>query len=185
MNEIENSRLVVIENEIKDLKKQTALGMLQIGDRLLEAKDIVPYGKWESWLADNVEMSSRTARNLMRIAQIFKDDRQALADLEVTKLYYLAELPEDKRNRLLASNNVSEMSTRELKAAVNASITDDVSRYALLPSGFQELNSRVLEAGTVSDLAIWISYLEDLQSTAKEAIDYLGTKIQTLEQAEG
>ena len=158
--------------------------MLQIGDRLLEAKDIVPYGKWESWLADNVEMSSRTARNLMRIAQIFKDDRQALADLEVTKLYYLAELPEDKRNHLLASNNVAEMSTRELKAAVNASI-DDVSRFSLLPSGFQELNSRVLEVGSVSDLAIWISYLEDLQRTAKEAIDYLGTKIQTLEQAEG
>ena len=43
---------------------------LRAGAILLEAKKLVPYGEWESWLADNVKgIALRTAQNYMKLAQ--------------------------------------------------------------------------------------------------------------------
>lgn len=113
------SRLAVLEDEIKQLKRTTAISILEIGDRLLEAKSIVPYGEWEKWLSENVRLSNRTARHFMKAARIYKgEERQALADLEITKLYYLSELSDEKRHELIEAADVRGMTTRELKKAV-------------------------------------------------------------------
>lgn len=62
---------------------------LRAGELLIEAKDGVPHGSWEAWLADNFEGSLRTAQAYMRVARArkqFEDPKtQRVADLSLRK----------------------------------------------------------------------------------------------------
>ena len=40
---------------------------IEIGERLLEAKELVPHGEWGNWLKKNVNYSQSTANNFMRL----------------------------------------------------------------------------------------------------------------------
>jgi Protein of unknown function (DUF3102) len=51
------------------------------GELLLEAKGQVKHGEWLSWLADNCEISARTAQAYMRLARAPLEKRNAVADL--------------------------------------------------------------------------------------------------------
>jgi|GEM_PF-2725706 len=152
----DESKLSQIEAEIKQLKKTTALGIMEIGDKLLEAKEIVPFGEWERWLSNNVSLSLRTARNFMMVARGFSDkERQALADLEITKIYYLAGLSEEKRNTLLASKDVYGMSTRELKNEIQRSESERILLSAIFTDEMKEMTKRILESTDIELIAWW------------------------------
>jgi hypothetical protein len=60
---------------------------LRAGELLIEAKDGVPHGSWDAWIADNFEGSLRTAQVYMRIARArkqFEDPKtQRVADLNL------------------------------------------------------------------------------------------------------
>jgi hypothetical protein len=62
---------------------------LKAGELLIEAKDGVPHGSWEAWIADNFEGSLRTAHVYMRIARAHKQfvdpKTQRVADLSLRK----------------------------------------------------------------------------------------------------
>ena len=161
MQNLSNDRLLSIEGEIRELKKKTALNMLAIGDRLIEAKELVPYGAWEAWLRDNAEISDRTARNFMRMAKTYKaEERQALADLEVTKLYYLAGLPEDKRQELITSADVKVMSTRELQKAVKESEAEGLLFKPIIANDeFYRLHDKFMNSGNLETMKAWYDTL--------------------------
>ena len=67
----------VIAAEIITIRDNAAKVLLsasiQIGDRLKEAKEKVPYGEWANWLESNFAYSQSTANNLMAIATEYKD----------------------------------------------------------------------------------------------------------------
>ncbi len=150
------ARLSTIEAEIKQLKKKTALGIMEIGDKLLEAKKLVPYGEWEKWLSCNVDISLRTARNFMNIALTFAtSDRQALADLEITKLYYLAGLSEDKRNALLLSQNIRTMSTRVLKKQIEKIEKQENLLEPIFTDEMREITKCILESDDIDLIQYW------------------------------
>lgn len=52
------------------------------GEELNKAKELVPHGKWDSWLQQNFEGSPRTARNYMRLAANW----QSIADLRLESI---------------------------------------------------------------------------------------------------
>lgn len=60
----------VIATEINAIKEQARAMLvssaIEIGKRLAEAKELVPFGSWGKWLEENVSYSERTAQNLMR-----------------------------------------------------------------------------------------------------------------------
>ena len=62
-----------LEKEIIALKNQTAQNIIQIGYKLIEAKEKLQYGEWGVWLENKVEFSQRTANQFMRIAKEFGD----------------------------------------------------------------------------------------------------------------
>jgi hypothetical protein len=73
--------------EINLIKEETGRaimrGLIEIGNRLLEAKSLVPYGEWEQWLENNVSYSVRSAQDLMRIAKEYgRKETQALAEIQ-------------------------------------------------------------------------------------------------------
>ena len=57
----------------------------EVGHLLAQAKEQVPFGQWEAWIAENTAVSPRTARGYMQVSRFWaeadKAKRRALADL--------------------------------------------------------------------------------------------------------
>lgn len=126
----QEERLGEVTAEIKTLNRQAGKIMLsyaiEIGKRLAEAKELVGHGGWGDYLEHEVSISASSANNFMRVAEeygrdqvsLFDTDRQAFEDLSYTKAVALLSLPEGERAEFARENNVKEMSTRELQAAI-------------------------------------------------------------------
>lgn len=114
--------------EIKFYSQQTALNMIEVGKRLIEAKKEVPHGQWEGWLNEKVDISYRSATRLMQVARECSN-LPTLASLSSSKIFALLDLPSDDRESFiqqpheLASGEiktVDEMTTRQLQETIKA-----------------------------------------------------------------
>lgn len=109
-----------IENITDEILHYQSVGgdaVVQIGKRLIEAKELLPHGGWLPWLSEQVNYSERTAQRLMKIARECSNPT-ALSDLGATKALALLALPEEERAELLETYDVPNMSTRELDEAI-------------------------------------------------------------------
>lgn len=114
-----------ITAEILQLKQDAGNAILGIGQRLIEAKAMLPHGEWLPWLNEQVEFSDRQAQRFMRLAQEWRNPT-ALSDLGATKALTLLALPPEEREQFMAENHivdgeeksVIDMSSRELEKAV-------------------------------------------------------------------
>lgn len=118
-----------ITTEILIFKQQTAVNIIEIGRRLIQAKEMLPHGEWGKWLEEEVDFSDRTARRFMQVVSEFSK-RPALADLPPSKVFALLEVFAEEREQFVQqpqiipstgeTKTVNEMSTRELKEAIKA-----------------------------------------------------------------
>jgi hypothetical protein len=109
--------IAVIETEINILKNQTASGIIEIGKRLIEAKEQLQHGEWGRWLEEKVEFSQDTARNFMRAAEAFPNS-ETIRNFPISKIYALLDVPADQREDFVKSNPVDDMTTRQLQEAI-------------------------------------------------------------------
>ena len=101
---------------------------IEIGRRLVEAKEMVSHGQWGQWLQEEVSYSKSTANNLMRLYQeygseqtdMFTDPekRQALTDLSYTQALLLLAVPAEERADFAVENQIQNMSTSELEQLI-------------------------------------------------------------------
>jgi hypothetical protein len=61
--------------------KEAVSNAIAAGELLLEAKKQVGHGEWLPWLAENCDISERTAQAYMRLARAPLEMRNAVADL--------------------------------------------------------------------------------------------------------
>ena len=124
-NEPAVRNIETITGEILELKTKAGDAILGIGQRLVEAKALLPHGEWLPWLTEQVEFSERAAQNFMRLSREWSNP-QALADLGATKALTLLALPADEREQFIAESHmvngeektVIDMSTRQLEQAI-------------------------------------------------------------------
>lgn len=122
-----------IASEINSIKSRTDRIMLEscveIGRRLTEVKDMIPYGKWGQWLKQKVSYSQITATRLMRVHKEFgpqlasegeslSADFSTLKNLSFSKAVSLLGIPAEEREEFLAVHDVKNMSAREMQAVV-------------------------------------------------------------------
>lgn len=107
----------VITAEIQFYKNQAGEAILEIGHRLIEAKEQLQHGEWLNWLQDSVEFSEATAQRFMRIAREYTNP-SPVTDLGIAKAVVLLALPPEDREEFLEENPVESMSKRELEQAV-------------------------------------------------------------------
>lgn len=130
MGELSSRIPDIIAAEINSIKSQTRNMILsasiEIGQRLVEVKSIVPHGEWQNWLKHKVDYSQSTANNLMNIYQEYGNNpmltdeskSQALGNLGYTQAVALLSIPREERKQFVEEHDVENMSTRELQQAI-------------------------------------------------------------------
>ena len=116
-----------ITAEILYLKQRTGEDILEIGKRLIEAKAQLGHGDWETWLAEKVEFTDRTAQRFMKLARE-NENPTPVSLLGASKALLLLALEPVERDEFIEQKHevdgvektVSEMSKRELEAAIKA-----------------------------------------------------------------
>lgn len=115
----------IITEEILFYKQQAGAAILEIGARLLEAKQTLPHGEWLPWLQEKVDFSERTAQRFMKIAEGYeKSDTVTL--LGTRKALALLALEPSERDEFTAEKHmvngeektVVDMTAAELERAI-------------------------------------------------------------------
>jgi Protein of unknown function (DUF3102) len=75
---------------IRETAKQTAQGIVRIGQWLSEVKGKLEHGAWLPWLKGEFGWGERTARNFMSVHQAFKSANFADLRIDVSALYLIA-----------------------------------------------------------------------------------------------
>ena len=90
---------------------------IEIGERLIEAKKLVPHGEWEGYVQDRCGFKPRTAQAYMQIAAD-REKAQTFADLEFSKVLLLLAMPEGQAEALTAEHDPQSMTVRDLKRQI-------------------------------------------------------------------
>lgn len=114
---LETQTVEQLEKGVWEHKGNMAQSIIEIGARLIIAKNKLNHGEWGKWLEEKVEISHRTANNWMKVANEFADS-QAISNLEGTKVVMLLDVPVDMRDQFMEQNDIKKMTTREMKQAI-------------------------------------------------------------------
>lgn len=121
-----------ITTEIKTIEGQVQrfaiYGCIEIGKRLVEAKEMVGHGGWGKYLEEKVSYSQQWATNLMNLYKeygsaqesLFENfaNSQSFGNIDVTKHILLLSVPAEEREAFAAEHDAENASTRELQAAI-------------------------------------------------------------------
>ena len=165
----------IIAAEINTIKRQVQetmiAGSLRIGEKLQEAKSLVPQGEWGKWLEENVEYSQSTAENLMKLYREYGTNQQSLFDtwtssqtfgkLSYTQHLALLAMPFAERQEFAENNNVADMSTRQLQQAIRER---DEAEAMLRDANQSVLNMQQQLAAAKSDEGEWQEQIDRLTS---------------------
>lgn len=131
MNELQNTRtLEQVASEIRTITASMLVNIIEIGRRMTEAKEMLPYGEFGNWIKSETSYSLSTANNFMRLFDAYGSPQQSLfgAELEdcqtfgklnYSKALALLALPDaETRAEFMQENDVEKMTTRELQDAL-------------------------------------------------------------------
>ena len=120
----------VIRTEIKTIEAQvyktTLDGVIQIGKRLQELKEMIGHGNWLTWCRENLGYSDRQARRYIEISNEYGDENSAfsnwttLSNLSISKAYSLLSLPENEVKTFAKEHDVEDMTVKELEAEIKS-----------------------------------------------------------------
>lgn len=169
-----------ITAEILTLKQNAGDAIIGIGQRLIEAKEMLPHGAWLPWLEEQVEFSERTARNFMRLAREWTN-RQALADLGAAKALTLLALPPEERAQFMEEHHtingedktVIDMTSRELEQAIRERDEARLAAEAALADAKSAAESRAKMEADMVLLKEQCRSFQDAVSAAQKELEEL------------
>ena len=159
MNELQTPRtLDMVAAEIRTFTASMLNNIIEIGRRMVEAKEMLPYGDFGKWIQENTGYSSSTANNFMRIyteygaaqGSLFwgESECQMFGKLSYTKALARLALPAGEREAFAASHNVDAMSTRQLQKAIRErdAALQEAEGSALRIQELEEARDKISEA---------------------------------------
>lgn len=106
----------------------TMLCGIEIGRRLVEAKEMLQHGEWLPWLQKETEFSERSAQNYMKVFREYgamqlglfgpETNTQTFADLPISKALALLSVPESDRIEFAEEVDAEHLSVRELEEKI-------------------------------------------------------------------
>lgn len=122
----------IITTEIKTIEAQVAkaaiYGFIEIGKRLMEAKEMVGHGGWGKYLEEKVRYSQQWATNLMNLYREYGSAQESLFEnfansksfgkIDVTKHILLLGVPAEERQAFAEELDAENMTVKQLQAAI-------------------------------------------------------------------
>lgn len=188
----------VITSEIHDLcneaKRTVLLYAVEIGRRLVEAKEVLPHGEWGKWLEYSVHFSQSTANKHMQLFQAYGSRQMSFLGAELnsetfTNLSYsqalkLLAVPENEREDFAINNNVEALSTRELDRLIKE--RDEAKKKA--EETEKLLNDTIEDAREINERKKQLEAITEEQKAelekAKAEADEFHTKLEKAKAAE-
>lgn len=109
-------------------KRMTLHFAIEIGRRLVDAKERAGHGGWAEWLKRETEFSQSTAGRFMKLFEEYGEDQTAifgvvensstLTNLSISNALALLALPESEREEFAEEVGAGNMSARELEQAI-------------------------------------------------------------------
>ncbi len=133
MSDIITARdIEIVTAEIKVIEKQVVkaaiYGCIEIGRRLVEAKELVGHGGWGKYLEENVRYSQQWATNLMNLYKEYGSQQESLfesfansksfGNIDVTKHILLLAVPAEERAEFAEKNDVENQTVKQLQEAI-------------------------------------------------------------------
>lgn len=151
-------------------KRMALMYIIEIGKRLTEAKELVPYGEWGEYLEAELGYKQSSANNYMKIYREYGSapeiaDSQALGNLSYTQALELLALPSGEREEFVQQHDVENMSSRELKQAIR---DRDAAQKAQAEAQQQidDLSAKLNEAQHAAE-----SQAAEIRNTRQELLD--------------
>ncbi|MBQ9486352.1 MAG: DUF3102 domain-containing protein [Selenomonadaceae bacterium] len=120
--------LATLTVEIKFYLHQSAQSIIEVGKRLIRAKEMVPHGEWANWLENNFRLKKTLAHNFMQVAKRFGDSSnnqnfRLNGNLNQTQLIAMLALPEGEEEDFIAAKAaegtpVEDMTVRKLNEEI-------------------------------------------------------------------
>ena len=140
----EERTLEVVAAEIRAFTASMLGNIIEIGRRLCEAKEMLPYGEFGAWVEDNTGYGKSTANNFMRLYEEYGkrqkslfgaelEDVQTFGKLSYSKALALLAVPSEEREEFVEAHDVEAMTTRELQQAIRE--RDEARKQAEEASG--------------------------------------------------
>lgn len=122
----------IITTEIKTIEAQVAkaaiYGFIEIGKRLMEAKEMVGHGGWGKYLEEKVRYSQQWATNLMNLYREYGSAQESLFEnfansqsfgkIDVTKHILLLGVPAEERQAFAEEHDAENLTVKQLQAAI-------------------------------------------------------------------
>lgn len=132
-----NSIAMEIQVIVRQAHRVVCSAAIEIGERLIEAKKMVPHGEWEDYVSVRCGFKPRTAQAYMQIAAS-REKAQTFADLEFSKVLLLLAMPEGQAEALTAEHDPQSMTVRDLKRQI-AEYKDRLEKAADAGAAQQQL----------------------------------------------
>ncbi len=122
----------LVADEIHSLAQMNAAAIIEIGKRLVWARNSMPHGDFQQWCREDLPFSLRTAYNYMNVAEkIGKCASVAHINLSLAKVYELAALPDadlaelEREGKLgdIDADELEKMTATELRARIRRQTT--------------------------------------------------------------
>lgn len=177
MNELQIQRTPeLIGSEIRDLtnqaKRMTLFFGIEIGRRLIEAKEMIGHGEWLIYLKEQTEFSQSTASRFMTLFKEYgsaqgslfgaESNYPTLNNLSVSNALKLLALPAEEREEFAEEHDVEHLSARELEKLLKEK--EDAEEGAALK--IADLEGKISEAEKERDGAA--AELKKAQAELKE-----------------
>lgn len=103
--------------QARTLRLTINMNMWQLARVFIEAKELLPHGEFGKWVAENADVSERTAQDMMAAYKRFGGKPQ-FEGLGQAKTFKLLPLPAGTEEKFMEEHDVSAMTTREVQEAV-------------------------------------------------------------------
>lgn len=165
-----------IGEEIRSLTYQakcmTVYYGVEIGRRLVEAKQMVGHGAWGDWVKNETEFSQSTATRFMRVFEEYGaeqigifgavENSSTLQNLSISNALRLLAVPKEEREEFAAEVDAEHISARELEQAIRER---DEARSTAAAAKAEASAAEESRAKMETDMAA----LKNLQESAKAA----------------
>lgn len=194
-----------ITTEIKTIETQVAktaiYGCIEIGKRLVEAKEMVGHGNWGKYLEEKVRYSQQWATNLMNLYREYGSAQESLFEsfansqsfgkIDVTKHILLLGVPAEEREAFATEHDAENTSTRELQAAIrerdeaNTKVADLKKKLANTADQLDIAGDKLLAKDEkIRQLQDQAAEAGQMQSAANEKVDKLKAQLAKAKDAE-